>query len=135
MGMEARAGGGGVGEEGAKLQAKGRLLLMQQLVGSSWSLFPKFILWKKFPRTLGQNTDFQNLLAIWIWTFKEGPQMILGHIKVQNQFCRDYGYDYKGSEERGAGIARLERKSQISQARVTPAETTLRGRANWTHLQ
>lgn len=51
--------------------------------------------------------------------------MILGHIKVQNQFCRDYGYDYKGSEERGAGIARLERKSQISQARVTPAETTL----------
>lgn len=61
--------------------------------------------------------------------------MILGHIKVQNQFCRGYGYDYKGSEERGAGIARLERKSQISQARVTPAETTLRGRTSWTHLQ
>lgn len=77
------------------LQQKRRLFPKQQLVDSSWSLFPKFILRKKF-KTLGKNTSFQNLLATWI--FKEGPWMILGHIKGSEQFCRDYRWDYKGLE-------------------------------------
>lgn len=37
----------------------------------------------------------------------------------------------KGQEYRGTGTARLEYKSQISQARVIPGEKTLRGRTSW----
>ena len=60
------------------------------------------------PNAVGQPPDRPGRVDSFCGLVGNGTPLQYFIVKVQNKFCRDYGYDYKGLEQRRAGIARLE---------------------------